>query len=62
MGKVYARAIHNCKKTINDVPTRYIEETKTAYLELFGTELKWLNQDKFEMMRGRIWTIYQKMD
>ncbi len=39
MGKVYARAIHNGKKTINDVPTRYIEETKKAYKELYGKEL-----------------------
>lgn len=40
MGKVYARAIHNGKKTLNDVPTRYIEETKKAYKELYGKELK----------------------
>ena len=39
MGKVYARAIHNRKKTLNDVPTRYIEETKKAYKELYGIEL-----------------------
>ncbi len=39
MGKVYARAIHNGKKTLNDVPTRYIEETKKAYKELYGIEL-----------------------
>lgn len=39
MGKVYARAIHNGKKILNDVPTRYIEETKKAYKELYGIEL-----------------------
>ena len=40
MGKVYARAIHNGKKTLDDVPARYVEETKKAYKELYGKELK----------------------
>jgi hypothetical protein len=40
MGKIYARAIHNGKKTLDDVPTRYVEETKKAYKELYGKELK----------------------
>ena len=34
MGKIYARAIHNGKKTLDDVPTRYVEETKKAYESL----------------------------
>ena len=40
MGKVYARAIRNGKKTLDDVPSRYVEETKKAYKELYGKELK----------------------
>lgn len=40
MGKIYARAIRRGKKTLADVPAKYVEETKAAYLELFGQELK----------------------
>lgn len=40
MGKVYARAIYNGKKTLADVPEKYVEETKKAYKELYGKDLK----------------------
>ena len=40
MAKIYARASHRRKKTLADVPAKYVEETKAAYLELFGMELK----------------------
>ena len=36
MGYVYARLIHKGLKTINDVPVRYQEATREAYLELYG--------------------------
>lgn len=39
MGKIFARAIHNGIKTLADVPAKYVEATKKAYLELFGVEL-----------------------
>ena len=28
MGKIYARAIRRSKKTLADVPAKYVEETK----------------------------------
>lgn len=40
MGKIYARAIHDGRKTLNDVPEKYVKETKKAYKELYGVELK----------------------
>jgi hypothetical protein len=36
MGYIYARLIHKGKKTIDDVPAKYLEATKAAYLELYG--------------------------
>lgn len=40
MGYIYARIIHRGAKTFSDVPERYKEATKDAYLELFGEELE----------------------
>ena len=40
MGYIYARIIHRGAKKLSDVPERYKEATKGAYLELFGEELE----------------------
>ena len=39
MGYIFARLIHRGAKTIEDVPEKYVEATKTAYLDLYGEEL-----------------------
>lgn len=39
MGYIYARIIRRGAKSFSDVPERYKEATKDAYLELFGEEL-----------------------
>lgn len=39
MGYIYARIIHRGSKIFADVPERYKEATKEAYVELFGEEL-----------------------
>lgn len=39
MAKIYARTIHDGRKTINDVPERYREATREAYRELFGEDI-----------------------
>lgn len=36
MGYIYARLIHRGTKTIEDVPKKYVEATKSAYLDLYG--------------------------
>lgn len=40
MGYIYARIIHRGDKTFYDVPERYKEATKSAYLDLFGMALE----------------------
>lgn len=39
MGKIYARLIYKGKMTIADVPVKYQDATRAAYLELYGKEL-----------------------
>lgn len=39
MGYIYARLIHRGAKTLEDVPEKYKEATKVAYLDLYGEEL-----------------------
>lgn len=39
MGYIYARIIHRGAKTLADVPEKYVDATKTAYLDLYGEEL-----------------------
>ena len=36
MGYIFARLIHRGTKTLADVPEKYVEATKAAYLDLFG--------------------------
>lgn len=36
MGYIYARLIYKGKKTIEDVPAKYLDATRAAYLELYG--------------------------
>ena len=38
MGYIYARLIHKGKKTLADVPEKYVEATKKAYKDLYGVE------------------------
>lgn len=39
MGYIYARIIHRGAKSFSDVPERYRDATRSAYVELFGEEL-----------------------
>ena len=39
MGFIYARIIHRGAKQLSDVPERYRDATRAAYVELFGEEL-----------------------
>ena len=39
MGYIYARLIYKGIKTISDVPAKYIDATRKAYLELFGENI-----------------------
>ena len=39
MGYIYARPIHKGLKTLTEVPTRYTEATKAAYLDLYAVDL-----------------------
>lgn len=36
MGYIFARLIHRGAKTIEDVQKKYVEATKSAYLDLYG--------------------------
>lgn len=36
MGYIFARLIHRGAKTLADVPEKYKEATKAAYLDLYG--------------------------
>lgn len=36
IGKVWARLIHSGKKTLDDVPAKYKQDTIDAYYELYG--------------------------
>ena len=36
MGYIYARLIHRGARTIEEVPKKYVEATKEAYLDLYG--------------------------
>lgn len=36
MGYIFARLIHRAAKKIADVPEKYVEATKAAYLDLYG--------------------------
>lgn len=40
MGYIYARLIHRWAKTLADVPEKYVEATKAAYLDLYGKEVE----------------------
>ena len=40
MGYIYARLIHDGNKKLSDVPERFLQATKDAYLELFGESLE----------------------
>jgi len=40
MAYIYARAIYAGKKTLSDVPQRWVESTKAAYLDLYGVPLE----------------------
>lgn len=40
IGKVYARLIYINQMTINDVPKRYQQITRTAFYDLYGYELE----------------------
>ena len=40
MGYIYARAIYAGKKTLADVPERWVQATKDAYLDLYGVPLE----------------------
>lgn len=39
MGYIYARLIHRGARTIEEVPAKYVDVTKAAYLDLYGEEL-----------------------
>ena len=39
MAKIYARQIHEGKRTIEEVPERYRQATREAYFEIYGEEL-----------------------
>lgn len=36
MAKIYARQIHDGKRTISEVPASYRNATRAAYFELYG--------------------------
>ena len=36
MGYIYARLIHRGARTLSEVPEKYVEATKAAYLDLYG--------------------------
>lgn len=40
IGKRYARAIHDGRMTLADVPAKYQADTKDSYIELFGTPIE----------------------
>lgn len=40
MGYIFARLIHRGAKTLEDVPEKYKDATKTAYLDLYNEELE----------------------
>ena len=40
MGYIYARAIYKGTKTLADVPSRWVQATKDAYLDLYGVPLE----------------------
>ena len=39
MGYIFARLIHRGTKMLADVPEKYVEATKAAYLDLYGEGL-----------------------
>lgn len=39
MGYIYARLIHRGARILTEVPEKYVEATKMAYLDLYGEEL-----------------------
>lgn len=39
MAKIYARQIHEGKRTIEEVPERYQAATRAAYFDIYGEEL-----------------------
>ena len=39
MGYIFARLIHRGARTIEEVPEKYVEATKAAYLDLYGEGL-----------------------
>ena len=39
MGYIFSRMIHRKARTIDEVPEKYVEATKAAYLDLYGEEL-----------------------
>lgn len=39
MGKIYARKIKDGAITLADVPSRWVEDTRKAYFELYGEEI-----------------------
>ena len=40
MGYIYARAIYKGTKTLDDVPQKWKQATKDAYLDLYGVPLE----------------------
>lgn len=36
MGYIFARLIHRGARTIEEVPAKYVDATKAAYLDLYG--------------------------
>lgn len=40
MAYIYARAIYKGTKTLADVPERWVEPTKAAYLDLYGVPIE----------------------
>lgn len=36
MGYIYARLIHRGARTLAEVPGKYVEATKAAYIDLYG--------------------------
>lgn len=39
MGYIFARLINRGAKTLADVPEKYVEATKAAYIDLYGEGL-----------------------
>lgn len=39
MGYIYARAIKDGRKTLKNVPKKYVEATKKAYKALYGEDI-----------------------